>query len=394
MIRRFLGWAALAAVAVGAASCSSDSSGDATRPSAESTPVASAPAETDAPAPTTPAVSDPPATTPVVSDDAQALVDAFTAEQPAIELDPLPARPAAGMQLAVVSCAYPTCQTFADGIQAAADALDWDVEVYTTDITPEAYAATWDRVLQAKPDLIAYMALLPNGLIADQLAAVSSTGIPTVSLGGDDVSGPVSAVYAGDVQLHRSGELMGAAVAADGGAGAHAVFVWDPNTAVIMGPVNDGFTTQVTAAGGTVDVLDTSSAEIGKSVPGQVVSYLQAHPDVNYVAFTVADFAAGVPQALEAAGIEGVKLIGRSPQASDLAAVIDGSQWAQVGEEGSTAGYRAVDGLARLLAGMPIETRPEGWHRIFTAESLANGAEGALDVPGSPDAFLAAWQVA
>ena len=327
---------------------------------------------------------------------AGALVEQYTAAQPAVAPEPLASAPPSGLTLAMLTCGFPTCEAFLRGVEDAAAALGWEVEPFITDISPEAYAATWDRMLQSEPDLIAYTALLPNELVGEQLERAASSGAPMVAFGGGPAAPGVGAVYAGAAQNQLSGELMGAAAVADAatrGDVAEAVFVWDPNTEVVMGPVRDGFVGTVEAAGGAVAVLDVANGEIGRAVPGQVVSFLQSNPNTDYVAFTVADFAAGVPQALAAAGIEGARLLSRSPQAANLENVVNGDEWLHVAEEGAATGWRAVDGLTRLLAGAPVEAAPPGWHQVLTAASIEDPAT-ALDVPGVPDAYLAAWQVA
>ncbi len=385
--------AAIASLALVA--CGSDDNADTTTPAATAPgatePEATVPAATDlvGTSPSSEPAATDPADDPVAA--AQALVDEYSAAQDAVALDALPAKPEAGKTIAVLTCAFPACQSTTDGVNEAAALLGWDVVTYTSEITPEAYAGTWDRLLQDPPDLIAFTGLLPNELIADQLAKVEELGIPTVAIAASDSPGGVmQAVYVGAAQLIKSGQLMGAAVAADGGAGVKTVFVWDPNTKAIMGPVKDNFTEQIEAVGGSVEVLEISLQETGKAVPGQVVSFLQANPDVKYVAFSIADFSAGVPQALAAAGIDGVKIIGRSPQASNLDNILNGSEWAAVAEESVAGGYRAVDGLARIMAGVSFDAEPEGWHQILTADNISD-VNTALETPGVPDAFAAAW---
>jgi hypothetical protein len=280
---------------------------------------------------------------------AQATVQRFAREQPAIAVASLPDRPATGLKVGVVTCEFPSCQEAIDGVRAAAKALGWTVDVQTTQIAPEAYVDAWNRMLQRRPDLIVYTGLMPNKVIASQLQQVGRGGIPTAAIGAaDPPGGPLKAVFAGPPQARESGRLMGEAVVADQGEGARAVFVWDPAQAPILGPAREGFTAAMSPAGGQVDTLDVSAAEIGKGVPTQVASYLQRHPDVKVAAFAISDMAAGVAPALRSAGIDGVKLIARWPQASDVEAVADGGQWTEVAEEGLASGYRAVDALARL----------------------------------------------
>ncbi len=317
----------------------------------------------------------------------------LSAEQPPIEVEPLPERPPSGRTLAVLTCGFPTCKLATDGAADGAKALGWKVRTYTSEITPEGYVATWNRMLQDKPDAIVFTGLMPNSLIKDQLAQVEQQRIPTVSISSSSPpAGPVQGDYIGAPQRSESGKLMADAVVADGGTGGDTLFVWDPKSEPIFGAVKRAFEDGVNAAGGAMSVLEIATSDVGTAVPGQVVSYLQAHPNVRYLAFAIADFSAGVPQALKAAGIDDVKLVSRSPTATNVENLQKGLEWVEVAEEQEAGGYRAMDAIVRILAGVPHERSPVGWHRILTADTVTDPGT-VLETPGSPEAFLRAWHV-
>lgn len=366
-----------AAFALGVAACGSSDTTDTSAATGSGAATAASTSAPDAP----PAVKA-----------AQDLVAQYSKPQPPIEVPVLPSAPPKGKSVAILTCAFPSCKVSTDAAAAAAKALGWTSKTFNSEISPEAYVSTWNDMLQTKPDLIVNTGLLPNALIKAQLAKVAKDGIPAVNIATWDPPGPViRATYIGAPELGKSGELMGAAVVADAGGPAKAVFVWDPNAA-LMAPTKEGFEKQVTGAGGSVDVLKISNMDVGKAVPGQVASYLQAHPDVKYVAFAISDFSAGVPQALKGAGLDGVKIISRSPHPTNLEDIKAGTEWAAVAEEDSAAGYRAVDALARILQDAPFEKAPEGWHQILTKDNVTDTST-APATPGSPEAFLKAWGV-
>lgn len=325
--------------------------------------------------------------------DAQALWEQFSGPQPPIEIEALGSPPPAGKTVAMLSCGFPSCVRTSDGVRDAAEAVGWEFVSYTTEITPEAYAAAWDLILQTPPDYIAYAGLFPNSFIEDQLQRVEELGIPAVAIAASDLpEDPLIGVFIGQPLLAKSGELMGASVVADAGGAADTLFVWNPG-AVLMQPVKENFEAQVLGAGGTVDVLEINSLDVGRAVPGQVVSHIQRNPGIEYVVFAISDHAAGVPEALDAAGLlQDVKILGRSPSASNLANITDGLEWVHVAEEGTAAGWRAVDAFLRHEAGLEFDPSPEGWHQIFHAGNI-DDIEAQLVTPGLPDAFLAAWGV-
>ena len=323
---------------------------------------------------------------------AQELVAQYSKEQPAIEIPKLPGTPPSGKSVAILTCAFPSCKVSTDAAAEGAKKLGWTSKTYNSEISPEAYGSTWDTMLQSKPDLIVNTGLLPNATIKSQLAQVKQEQIPTVNIATwdppDDV---IRATFIGAPELLKSGELMGASVVADAGGAAKTVWVWDPNAA-LMAPAMKGFEGQVKGAGGSMDVLKISNMEVGKGVPTQVTSYLQSHPDVKYVAFAISDFTAGVPQAIKGAGLDGVKIISRSPHPTNLEDIKAGTEWAAVAEEDSAAGYRAIDALARIELGADFDKAPEGWHQILTKDNITDTST-APTTPGSPDAFYTAWGV-
>lgn len=322
--------------------------------------------------------------------EAKAEVEKMAAPQPAIKVASLPKKPAPGKTVAILTCGFPSCQETTKAAEEAAADLGWKTKSYVSEVTPESYASTWESMLQSEPDAIIYTGLLPNSNISKQLAQVEEKEIPAVAIAAWDApGGALKAVFNGNPQLKVSGELLGDAVIAEGGADGKSVFVWDPNT--LMGPVEEGYAAKIEGAGGSFDVLKISAAQIGKSIPSQVVSYLQANPETEYAVFAVSDFATGVPQALAAAGITGVKVAGRVPHPTNVKEIQSGGEWTQIAEETAASGYRAIDALARIEQGVAFEKFPAGWHRIVNKSNASEA--GVADTPGVPDAFLKAWHV-
>ena len=100
---------------------------------------------------------------------------------------------------------------------------------------------------------------------------------------------------------------------------------------------------------------------------------------MKYLVFGFADLATGVPQALKAAGLaDQVRIVSRAPQPTNLENIKAGTEFASVGEENAAAGYRAVDMLARKLAGgKPLDNNPVGWHQIFTKKNVRRDRQGS-----------------
>lgn len=310
---------------------------------------------------------------------------------------PKPAKP--GLTVAITTCPLPVCHTTTDAAVTAAKKLGWVVKSYESPLTPEGYQAMWNQVMQNPPDLIAFTAVTPNATIKAQLQQAASLHIPVVAIAPNavdrpDKAGPVYGSYNGYPEFLRSGQLEGDVIVADGGTGKDTVFVWDPSLQSIWQPIKDGFFQAIGKSGSKPSVLEAAQSGIGTDVPGQVVSYLQAHPGIKYVAFALGDYTAGVPAALNAVGIS-VKIVSRAPQAANLANVKNGTEFAAVGEENSSNGWRAIDGLARLSEGLTPDDdwfEPAGWHQIFVADNVTETTKPPT-TPGVPEVFLKAWGV-
>lgn len=321
-------------------------------------------------------------------------------EQPAIEIPALAEKPASDRTVTIVTCPLPVCKAETDPAKEAAEQLGWKVNYVSHSLTPASFQSTMDRVVQNPGDLVTYVPAVPNSFITKQLEALKAKKVPVavIAPAGDSPSpdGLNQAAVVGKPHFAESGRLMGVSVVNDAGEGAKTVFVTDPAIKSIWGPIQEAYTKTVTDAGGSVDLLNVSTQNIGKSIPTQVVSYVQAHPDVKYLTFALADITVGVPQALASAGVaDKVKIVSRAPQAANLANINAGTEFASVGEENTAGGWRTIDQLARLDAGVEMDDElrnPVGWHQIFTKDNVTE-TSGPPPTPGSPDVFLKAWQL-
>ena len=77
------------------------------------------------------------------------------------------------------------------------------------------------------------------------------------------------------------------------------------------------------------------------------MSYLQSHPDVKYVNVAIGDLATGLPEAIAAAGISGVKISGGVPNVDQIQSLIDGTTNAWKALPRVSAAWMMVDAMAR-----------------------------------------------
>ncbi|GII94469.1 sugar ABC transporter substrate-binding protein [Sinosporangium siamense] len=331
--------------------------------------------------------------------DARAAYAEYTKRQPAAPVPALPSPAPSGKRLVVITCSIPVCVTLSEGAEEAARKLGWTVTTLQSNSTPQGFVSVMDQVAADPPDALAYIAAVPDSSIRSQLAKLQAAGtkITSISPLGDALmpNGPVQAVVFGQKDAALTGTLMGQAVVAEANGPAKSVFVWDPSFVGSWGPIKDAYKKVLEGAGGSADILDVSNANIGKTVPSQIVSYLQANPDTEYVALAVVDYTAGLDAALRSAGLAGkVKILSRAADAASLKAIQAGTQWASIGLELAAAGYRAVDQLIRLMMDVPLGDRADapGWQQIYIKSNVTQTS----DKPEPPDyaqTYYAAWHV-
>ncbi len=331
--------------------------------------------------------------------DAEATFAKFTQEQMLAPIPALPAAPARGERMTIITCSLPVCITLSDGAANAARALGWKLTTLQSNSTPEGFLSAINQTAANPPNALSYIGILPDSSIRKQLDVLQAAGtkIVTISPIGDPLKsgGPVQAVSGGPADVAQSGKLMGDAVVADAKGRTNSVFVWDPTYAGVWGPIKSSYESVLKSVGSTPGVLEVANANIGKTVPSQIVSYLQAHPDTKYVALAVVDYNTGLDAALRGAGLSGkVKIISRAANTSALAAIKDGTQWASVGLELGGSAYRSVDQLARLAMKVPLGDRVDtpGWQQIYVKSNVTQTTEQP-EPPNYVKAYEVAWHV-
>jgi hypothetical protein len=322
---------------------------------------------------------------------AVAVVKALSKTQPPLAVTTLPRRPATGLTIDIETCAIPVCET-----TTAAAELGWKVDYLNTALTPQAYTQAWNQMLQQPPKLIAFTGIFPQALVAKQIAEAARLKIKMIDFAPADGRPPgVAAVIQGAVAFRRDGTLMADIVAANAGKPATVGWITDPATQALTAPILSAFTAELNAtSGGTIMQLNESSADPQPQNLAATVSFLKSNPSVTYLATPDENFFVGLPAALTAAGITGVQLVTRTPQAVDLQYLKAGQELGVVFSENSAAGWRGIDDLAELTEGIQPQVSVPGYHSIFTqANVTAAGWTTVPQVPGVPADYLKAWHV-
>jgi ABC-type sugar transport system substrate-binding protein len=353
--------------------------------------------------------------TPVASTGSSAGVAAAQAAVQAAETVPstipetvaLPHAPAPGTKVAFLTCSATACSLLNPGFMAAAQALGWKPTVITYNTATPGQAL--QQAIDAGNKYIATTSIELSE-ITPQLQEAKAKGIAVFGAYTPDTpQGAGNGLYGVAQDITASGvagKLLPEWMVADSGGHAHAVYVTIP----IYPSLNAGQTVaqqvfKQQCPGCSLGVLPLSLTQVGSGqTPSAVVSYLQAHPNTNYVYLSFQDLFPGLVSALKTAGLAGkVKIVGQEAQQPELQSLIDGtsSAWSILPEP--YVMWVVVDWMARLAVGMHLTPdivaagdNPEAFLVTNASQAQAQLAQSGGNWPGPTNyqqQFKALWKV-
>lgn len=338
----------------------------------------------------------------VIAADKQAYAK-YLNPNPPVTIASLGKKAPTGKTMDIVTCPVPICSVYTDGAEQAAKALGWTYKVLVSQFSPTSFQATWNTIDQDKPNVVFMADITPLSVVAKQIVAAKANGSVMVGYGIPQTVGS-----AGSTAAARAFEINVASVPDQEQQGrVEALQVihdaqGTPNVLILADPSQPSLIAEVAvekkilqAAGAQVAVVDINSANIGTTIPGTVVTYLQAHPGVQYITVPYDDYWPGIPQALRTAGLAGkVKLIGSAADDSSQQQVVDGQLFASAVHPTQANAWWMVDAAVRALVGDSIPNQnPPGPIAILT-KATSSGIGSATAWPSSVYAkFRTAWGV-
>lgn len=268
-----------------------------------------------------------------------------------------------GKTLSFISCGNEDCANQAKVVKEATDILGWKLVVHNTDGTPPSFKAAFDEVVREQPDGLIYNAV-DRALVNQDLLELEKLGIPAAACCVLDEPGDgLTFVSEGPVDEKAKGKVMGAWYVADSGGEGGTVYVNIPDFKILQ-PLGDGYIEEIKrlCPDCEAEQLDLPFSSLGTDAPNRIVSYLRSHPDVKYVALAIDQIGTGLPAALQAAGLDDVKIIGESPTETSYQYIRSGLQDVTAVYDMYGDMFAQVDAVARTLVGVPlVQSHPNIW---------------------------------
>ena len=311
-----------------------------------------------------------------------------------------------GLRIVVIPINVPSAIELITFLQEAAAVLGWTAESVSGGTTPEEFKAAFAQVCADAPDAVFSLGI-PSAVVTEELECLRDAGIPmvfqsTAPEGVQDSDLVLANIYDHTPQF-ISGTHNANWVIADSGGNANIVY-YDFGAVETVHYVSLGFeeTINERCPNCTFERIDVPAEDIGTNLPGQIVSYLRANSDTNYVALAFSDLAIGVPGALADAGIgtDEVRLIGANPGPGNRVNIAAGNyEQAAISFPKYESQWRVIDIFARHFAGESVDHPQDAVYPYFmySSDNVDQWAGAPEDewplVQDYKEQYLALWGV-
>jgi ABC-type sugar transport system substrate-binding protein len=294
----------------------------------------------------------------------QALIDAASAPHTEWEGPTETPTPPTGIRLGVVTCgaALEGCIRATEAIQAAGEALGWEVEAYDGKGDPIEQNKALIQAVNSGADAILLTGADPVQM-ASGMALAKERNIPVggaaLALPPDPESGLLFSV---GVDFAEVGRLQAAWIIADSGGTANVLQLRDDEyiSNKVQTKAATAFLEEECKDCVLQPIIDHLVADVGNGLGQRIAGQLQKNPDINYLLGTY-DYALGdiVPVSNNLGVADQAQAVGFVGSPPNLQFVLDGNmQAADIAEDSQYYGYAAVDQMIRVLNGEPLWQTP------------------------------------
>lgn len=311
----------------------------------------------------------------------------------------LPSKPRTGGTIDFIVCGLPVCDEELAITEKATNLIGWSIVPIQAGETPQTVTAAYDQAVRNHPTAVIGSGGFPPAEMAHQLQELTAMGIPSVLLFVPNRGDATTAIWV-DANEYQLGEEMGKWIIANSnGHNAHIGVMYTPG-APEFADATKGIEKEVSlgCSGCNVNVYSFNYSDIGTTLPAEVVSYLIRHPSINYLYFGFTNEIAGVPAALQSAGLEKrVTIVTTDSNPPEAVYMLHGEIAASAGFPWGSALAEAVNEILRATMHLPVPAASNlSWPQmILTANNLPKSAINGL-FPLDKDylaSFAKAWHV-
>lgn len=262
-----------------------------------------------------------------------------------------------GLKVVFINNGYPESLSYWNGFQAASNVLGWDATSVKFDPTnPASIQSSIDSAIATKPDAVVVLGLVTQQF-ESSIATAKAAGVPLISAATPDPStAGLYTILRSDVEYAYDGKMVADAIAADAnsaGKTAHILQLTVPEIQVLKyedSGLSDELPKKCTKC--TVDTLPITLANLNSGAfTQQVVSYLQGHPDIDYIAADAGQLEDGLRAALAQAGLNHVTTFGFQPSNVQVKELQGGQAGAWAVQPLGADGWAIADLIARIKVG-------------------------------------------
>jgi ribose transport system substrate-binding protein len=303
-----------------------------------------------------------------------------------------------GEEIDYVDCGTPICALFWEILQPAAQTMGVKLERVKAGSSASTVSSAFDTVIQKEPAAV-IVGSISMELWSKKLEELQAKEIPVVTTGISDTEQyEIEAPQASNANSELDGKLMAAYVIAEmAGEESNTVFYETPElsfTTILAESFKSEYESLCPEC--SLRIAKVGVEELGNTAPNTVVSDLQANPDTNVAVFGTAEIEAGLPAALQAAGIE-VETLGSSPGPAELQYLKEGKSTAVLGFDLPVLTWTLLDQAAREIAGQEL-TGPEsegiGVAQFLREEDVQyDVSKGWTGYPEFAEMFAELWGV-
>ncbi len=286
----------------------------------------------------------------------------------------------------------PISQEFDAGIGAAAKAIGMKLTTINAGFTPQTISSAFSQAFQAPPAAILLLGT-PASEITPQLQEAQAKHIPVITLFTSPSTYWAANIFS-NTQFARLGRLEADFVIAKSAAKANVAVFYEPELPGAAGTT--AFIQSTFKSGCPSCVVGTQKlplSGVASTDPAAVVSYLQAHPSVNWLLLEDAEDAVGVPAALAQAGIHGVKILTGGGNSVNYAYIKAGQQTADASQSPYFMGWALVNATAQVLTHQAVQVGFIPLQFITASAITWNIKNPWPAVPGYPKLFEKLWGV-